>query len=360
MAPSVVFTAVVLPIERQDLAERIGRAMDAKALADETTWRKASAALWELLPPDILKDLTSATSVVIIPDDVLWRIPFEAMPVEGKYLADRVSVSYAPSVGAMVSPPPAPDVTPNAPVLVVHSPELPTKVVETLKITAPTWSLRTPEAAAHEVARIGADRVEPAPVVLAGAEASKAGLSRDLVASASSRNLPFSAVHLAAPFRVNSASPLFSPLLLAAEPLPQAAPGVPEDAAASIKEADAERAVNSELTIREVFALAPLAPLVMVSDPAALSRRDAAASLAPIAWAWRSAGASSLILRRWGGNDTAASTVIGRYYEALRADGCPSKAFRVARASLRASAEGRAPVAWAGWLELWSGPELCR
>ena len=95
-------------------------------------------------------------------------------------------------------------------------------------------------------------------------------------------------------------------------------------------------AVSSELTTRDVFALAPLAPLVMLSDPAALSRRDAASSLAPIAWAWRSTGAASLILRRWGGNDHAASTVIGLYYEGLRAGRCPSEALRAARATLRA------------------------
>src|SRR5690606_12965672 len=112
-------------------------------------------------------------------------------------------------------------------------------------------------------------------------------------------DLPYSALHLAAPFRVNSASPLFSPLLLSA-PAADAPPIKEDEAAATRKDGPSAPAEPSELIARDVFTLDPLASTIMFSDPAALSRRDAASSLAPLAWAWRSTGASTLILRRWG------------------------------------------------------------
>src|SRR5690606_31901329 len=103
---------------------------------------------------------------------------------------------------------------------------------------------------------------------------------------------------------------------------------------------------------RDVFTLDPLASTIMFSDPAALSRRDAASSLAPLAWAWRSTGASTLILRRWGGDDETATRVIGRFYEALRGGRPAADAIQAARAEVRASVGGRPPATWAGWLIL--------
>jgi CHAT domain-containing protein len=99
---------------------------------------------------------------------------------------------------------------------------------------------------------------------------------------------------------------------------------------------------------------------VMFSDPAALSRRDAAASLAPIAWAWASSGASRVILRRWGGDEPSAAEVLREYYEQLRAGTCPAEAIAAARDSIRSTKGGEAPARWAGWLDLGVRSQPCR
>jgi tetratricopeptide (TPR) repeat protein len=346
--------AHTIPITRQDLGERVARALDGKVLADEVAWRRISAEIWKVLPASVVNAMSTATSVVIIPDGVWWRVPFEAMPVGDRFLADRVQVSYAASMASLALPP-GPTPAEGAPALIVHSPALPAAVVEELKATAPGWTLRSPDAAAAEAARIAPEGVEPAPMILSGPSATltsvvsgfsrnpvPSGFSRNAVAGGSDRNTPFSALHLAAPFRVNSASPLFSPLLLAA---PSAAPLIEEG-----EEPLADP--RTELTVRDLFTLDPLAPAVMLSDPAALGRRDAASNLAPIDWAWRSAGASTLILRRWDANDETAAVLIGRYYEEMRKGASAIQAFETARAALRATRSGRAPAAWAGWLLL--------
>ena len=102
--------------------------------------------------------------------------------------------------------------------------------------------------------------------------------------------------------------------------------------------------------MRDLFDVDPRVATVMFSDPAALSKRDAAASVGPIAWAWRATGATTVIMRRWGGSDATAVEVISRFYEKLRAGASAAEALSAARAAVRGTEAGRAPAAWAGWL----------
>lgn len=325
--------AHVIPMERQILAERIAAALDRTALADARAWRTGSAALWQLLPPSVHEAVKGATSVVIVPDDVLWRLPFEAMPVGEGYLADVAPVTYATSIGAMVLAPVPPAAGGKRPVLVVHSPDLPAGMVDTLKATAPTWILRPAETAAAEATVVSPEGVDVPAVVRAGAQAHKDAFRVE------GESLPYAAVHIGAPFRVNSASPLFSPLLLAARP-----------PSTSIEDTDGRAGEDAGLMAREVFMAGPLAPVVIFSDPGALARRDAAASLAPISWAWRSAGASTMILRRWGGDEGPALEVVERFHDGLRDGRTPEEALHAALAALRRTQAGRAPGAWVGWM----------
>jgi CHAT domain-containing protein len=144
------------------------------------------------------------------------------------------------------------------------------------------------------------------------------------------------ALHIAAPFRLNSASPLFSPVLLAASPI----------------EGELVPAPAMELEAREVFNLPASAEVVMISDPAALSMRDAAAAITPVYWAWRTAGATTLIVRRWGGNHELSNQIVAAFYQRLAAGEPPAAAFDAARAAVRETEAGRGPAAWAGWIVL--------
>jgi tetratricopeptide (TPR) repeat protein len=368
-SPPQISTHVV-PIERQALADRIVRVLDGKVLATVDAWRKGSAELFHLLPSDVVDRLTAAKSIVVSPDDVLWRVPFEAMPVTAVeagfsrrdlYLADRATVTYTTSVGAAVRVPAAPAVDPKAPVIAVASPQLAEGMLETLKATSPTWMIRRAETANTEVERITRGASEPGPIVLSGVEA-----TRDRLMAARKSIGP---LHIAAPFRVNSAGPLFSPILLAApesgsrEPeagrsqnpeagsrKPEAARSLEPEAGSREPEAGKSREPEAGLEARDLFKMDPLASAVMFSDPAALSKRDAAAAAGIVHWAWRSSGTTSVIFRRWGGEDASATEVIGNFYEELRAGKSAPEALEAARATVRATESGRAPGAWAGWL----------
>ncbi len=88
----------------------------------------------------------------------------------------------------------------------------------------------------------------------------------------------------------------------------------------------------------------------MLSDPSALSMRDASRGIPPIQWAWRAAGATTVIIRRWGGREDLSNQVVAVFYEQLAAGKTPVRALAAARAAVRETEAGRAPAAWAGWI----------
>ncbi|MEX0612377.1 MAG: CHAT domain-containing protein, partial [Pirellulales bacterium] len=70
-------------------------------------WRKSANAMYEALFADARLDLAKTTSLVIVPDDVLWYLPFEALVPGGAnadaVLADRVAIRYGPLASLAVA-----------------------------------------------------------------------------------------------------------------------------------------------------------------------------------------------------------------------------------------------------------------
>jgi hypothetical protein len=76
-------------------------------------WRESSKAAFTTLFGDANLDLAKTTSLIIVPDDVLWYLPFGVLiptgpnPAanDGKVLADRLSVRYGPTAALAVARP---------------------------------------------------------------------------------------------------------------------------------------------------------------------------------------------------------------------------------------------------------------
>ena len=83
------------------LADRVARLMLFATMRDPAKWR---AAALELVP-GLSAVVGGATRATVIPHEVLWRVPFEALPADSGYLADSTSFVYAPSVTALVRAP---------------------------------------------------------------------------------------------------------------------------------------------------------------------------------------------------------------------------------------------------------------
>jgi CHAT domain-containing protein len=322
---SVQTAAHLVPIERTRLAERVAIALESIPLADGDAWRKGAQDLIDPLLAPVFEQMATAKAVVIIPDEMLWRVPFEALPRPTSYLGDQVPVTYAPSVTAMIRARPEPGGPPAFRIAVVAAPSVPPGVVDSLKKTAPTWTLRAPDAAKAQAARVetvaGVEQV----TLVAGDAATEEAV-RGAAATAS-------VLHLEGPARVNAASPLFSSLLLV--PPPATTEAVPP-------------AQNGVLEAREVPAAGFTTRLTVFADPAALSMRDAAAAVAALHWVWRAGGTETLLVRRWGGDDAAAHQFLAAFYERLKAGASAAAALHAAQETLRES--GAPPAAWAAWM----------
>jgi CHAT domain-containing protein len=222
--------------------------------------------------------------------------------------------------------PPAPSGRPaDAPwtALAIGGPAVSSSVQATLAETMPGWRLRPHEEAQREARRIG-EQLAPGPVSVIGGEDATESAVRAALSAAD-------AVHVASPFRVNSASPLFSPMLLAPEG---------EDAGAGS---------DGALELEEVMKLRLRARATVLGDPAALSMRDAADEAATVFWAWRAAGVPALIVARWAGGE-ASDALLTELLRRLAAGESPGDALHAARAVVRTNERFAAPHHWAGWL----------
>ena len=88
----------ILPIKQKELAEltqRFGQSLAERRL----TVQELGTRLYDSLLKPARTQLQGIRSLIIVPDDVLWRLPFQALqPSNGRYVIEDYSVSYAPSL----------------------------------------------------------------------------------------------------------------------------------------------------------------------------------------------------------------------------------------------------------------------
>jgi tetratricopeptide (TPR) repeat protein len=311
----VIFTTHFEAASRRDIADRVAKLTHQTTLRDPKAWTVAGLSF----VPGLTAVFGSATRAIVIPHEMLWRVPFEALPTGSGYLADTTSIVYAQSVSALVRVPKR-AAGPAAPPLLVAASAAPLgkDVADRIAETAPGWTLRTPESARLEIEIVAGREPDPTrTVVLDGALATEASV-RERIAAAS-------VLHLAAPFRINGASPLFSPFLFAPDP-----------------------ANDAVLDAREIMNLDLRASLAVFSDDAAMSMRDAAGEASTVAWAWRAAGVPSILVARWVGEPAVSNQLLGAFHARLRAGDAPEAALQSARRTLRDGTP--APYHWSAWM----------
>jgi tetratricopeptide (TPR) repeat protein len=311
----VQVTSMFEKATRKVMAERVARLTQPETMKDPARWRKAALEL----VPGLSATIGTATRAIVIAHEVLWRVPFEALPGETGYLSDTMAVVYAPSVTALVARSQSAPKTPDVDVIAASAPLLSPQAVEQLAQTAPDWVIRTTASADAEVKAV-LEGMEPSRAVAIDSTAATEAALRDRLPSAG-------VVHLASPFRINGASPLFSPLLLAADPANDAA-----------------------LEAREIMNLDLRARVAIVSDGSAMSMREAADEVGVVAWAWRAAGVPALVVPRWAVDDGNATAFLVELHRRLHAGDRPEQALQSARTKVRSASNTSAPFFWAGWM----------
>ena len=91
-----------IPIQQKELEDRVERYRTNLAKRDPA-FVQISRDLFSLLLGPFAKELSAESSLVLVPDGVLWDLPFQALQSENqRYLIEEHDVSYAPSLTALM------------------------------------------------------------------------------------------------------------------------------------------------------------------------------------------------------------------------------------------------------------------
>jgi hypothetical protein len=311
-------SSTIVPFKRREFAVSIAKALEPAALRDVNEWNGRSAPLAATLLAPVSARLVNRDRIVVLPDDLLWKVPFEALRVGETDLAAFASVTYATSFAtwiqqAALSP------TESGGLTAIAGPELSPALRAILALTLPGWTPPDPSSAIDQMNTIGA-MYESRAHVTSGAEATET-VVRGAVDSAA-------VIHLAAPLHVTGPSPLFSAVLLAG--------------------GDATPASDGRWEVREWFASAGHAQLLVLPDAQSFGAAGAGGALDTLAWAAAAAGIPSLVVGRWPPEGFDQADVMVEMYDWLAHIErlTPIEAWGAAIAVARRVE--RAPAAWAG------------
>jgi CHAT domain-containing protein len=324
-ASPVLVESHLLAMKRRTIAERVALLQQPAVVGNPAAWQKAIADIAAIIPPSAWAKVERASRVAIVPQDVLWRVPFAALPSGSGVLIDHASVAVGGSLTGLLRAAAAPHTVPDS-LLAIGAPELAAATIDRLKQVAPGWPLRTQEAAEIEIGGIAHPYASARAEQLTRAAATESGVRARMGDTA--------VLHVAAPFRINAASPLFSSVLLA-----RADPSAAQD-----------RSNDGALELREIVTLPLRAEVAVFSDGGATSMRDGAAAADVLHWGWLAAGVPSVMLSRWTTPSPASDRLLAEFHTRLSTGASAADALRGAQLAIRESAETSAPIYWAAWM----------
>ncbi len=153
----VEFTTGIAKLTRKALADQVAKLTQVETLRDAPAWSRASRAFMADVTglPGAFKDTRRA---IVVPHEILWRVPFDALPADEGQVVDRTALVYASSVTALVRSPKRTHAAPATEALVIAAgPEIAPRAVERIAQTAPEWTLRAPASAEQEAKLLAGD-----------------------------------------------------------------------------------------------------------------------------------------------------------------------------------------------------------
>jgi CHAT domain-containing protein len=265
---------------------------------------------------------------VIIPDDLLWKVPFEALPATEGDLAAHLHVTYATSLATLAlqrkiaeSQTTAVHVTAG----ILAAPAIPESIRMHLTLTQPGWKEPDADAAiaaAQEIARIYGD----AATLRTRAEATESA-GRALLETAD-------VLHVSAPLLMSGPTPLFSSLLLGGT-------------APAKDEKDADFRNDGRWEAREWFDGNGRAKVAVLTDASSFGAAGVGASMDALAWAAVAAGIPALVVGRWPANGFTSDALLAAFHTEVSKGAPAGEAWRRAVRDAREKSGG-APATWAG------------
>ena len=309
-----------LEIKHGELASRV-RQFQQLLSSRADNFHEPARELYELLLKPAEDQIGFKTKLVIVPDGLLWHLPFEALqPAEDHYVVDHAQVSYAPSLSSLREM--RKQRLPAGPSLVAYgNPELSTNFKTRFELAYDGVKLEASTEQEEEIRRITTTYGATASRLYAGPQASEERVKSDI-----SRGR---IVHFSSPAILDDTSPMSSFIGLS-----------------STTQQD------GFLQLREVMDLQSSAEMVVAST-AQQSVGFSGNAAVGFSWAWFVAGTPATLVSRWKVEAPTSSTLLSGFYSSIK----PSTRTRVSKTralhqsllTIRRSADRQHPYYWASF-----------
>lgn len=305
--------------ELESLVGEFARAIEQR----DARYRGAARRLYDVLLRPVLGTDPTETSVCIIPDGVLWRLPFQALVTAGgQHVIERLTIFYAPSLSMLSDDGSSSSSRRRPTVLALGDPQIDSDTKADVRALYRDSSLgRLPEAEweVRELRRLYGERV----TVLTGAVATESAFKREAG--------DYDVLHLATHGILDGHDPMYSALLLAGS--------------------DGD---DGLLEAREILSLPLRAELVVLSAcDTARGRVDGGEGVVGLSWAVLATGCPRAIAAQWRvGSSSAATlmTALHRRLARLKAVANVASSLREAQIEMLRSPRTAHPYDWAGFV----------
>jgi CHAT domain-containing protein/Tfp pilus assembly protein PilF len=327
-----------LEIKQQDLADRVERFRQMLSTSDNG-FLKPARELYDLLIKPAAARLQGKTRLLIVPDGVLWELPFQVLQTpRNRYLIDDHTISYAPSLTVLRE------------MIQAH------RMKKARSLAAPRLlAMGNPALGAQPLTRAEAASMAVAFDPLPEAERQVRALARVYGPAHSqiyvgpaaseeqfkSRAQDYDILHLATHGILDDRSPMYSHLLLAPTPGATQEDGV--------------------LEARELMKLELRADLVVLSAcETARGRVSRGEGMIGLTWALFVAGAPTTLVSQWKVSSESTAQLMIEFHRRLRSDpahppgsarpNSVAEALRAAALKLKRDSRYQHPFYWAGFV----------
>jgi CHAT domain-containing protein len=323
-----------LPITRNDLTAQVTAFRQQLARRD-LTFRAAANKLHEVLISPARAELQGKRTVVIVPDGVLWELPFQALTdTNGHYLIEDHAISYAPSLTVLREMTRVRHQKHGANselnLLAIGNPELRNAIGERVSLVHRDEKLQPLPEAEKEVTMLG-QLYGPRSAIYIGPDARE-----DRFKQEAGR---FNVLHLATHGILNDASPMYSQIVLA----------------------QSDSGEDGLLEAWEIMKLHLNADLVVLSAcESGLGRVGVGEGMIGLTWALFVAGSPTSVVSQWKVESSSTAQLMVEFHRNLLAKTpklklSKAKALQKAALTVLGNKNFRHPFYWAGFILVGDG-----
>lgn len=325
---SPILRAYPIAIAANDIAKRTRDFRD--MIISQSAFADDARQLYDVLLKPAEQQLKGKTSLCIVPDGILWDLPFQALePRDGHYLLEDYAISYAPSLNVLKEMSARKKAErASTSLLAFGNPTLPNEIAANIKTTYRGENLGPLPDAEGEVNALKGIWGISSSRVLIGPSASK-----NVFRSEASK---YNIIHLATHGILDDASPMYSRLVMAR------AGNDPND--------------DGLLEAREIMQLDLHADLVVLSAcQTARGRLGAGEGVVGMSWAFFVAGVPTMVASQWKVDSASTARLMIDFHKRMRGEGATpgrnkATALQQAAMSLMKDPRYRHPYFWAGFV----------